>query len=195
MRAYPILASLLLAAACATEDRPGAPDSGSPEPGTWGIGHAATPVEVAAFDTDVGLDGAGLPPGSGDAGSGARLYRVHCAACHGERGEGIAPNPPLVGREPLEGFPFGRDPDLVRTVGNYWPYATTLFDYIRRTMPLSAPGSLRDDEVYSLTAYLLAANEVIPAGARLDSAALVAVRMPARDRFVPDNRRGGPEVR
>lgn len=115
--------------------------------------------------------------------------------CHGEQGEGIPPNPQLVGREPREGFPFGTDPALVRTIGNYWPHATTLFDYIRRTMPLSAPGSLTDDEVYSLTAWLLVANEVLPPGSRLDSASLVAVRMPARDRFVRDNRRGGREVR
>jgi cytochrome c len=83
----------------------------------------------------------------------------------------------------------------VRTIGNYWPHATTLFDYVRRTMPLDAPGTLSDDEVYSLTAWLLAANEVIPAGSRLDSAALVAIRMPARDRFVPDDRTGGRYVR
>jgi hypothetical protein len=83
----------------------------------------------------------------------------------------------------------------VRTIGNYWPEATTLFDYIKRTMPLLEAGSLTDDEVYSLTAFLLAANEILPAGAALDSASLVAVRMPARDRFVPDNRSGGPTVR
>ncbi|HEX9565137.1 MAG TPA: cytochrome c, partial [Gemmatimonadaceae bacterium] len=134
-------------------------------------------------------------PGRGDAVSGATLYRTHCASCHGNKGEGIAPNPALVGRDPRDGFPFGTDPALVRTVGNYWPHATTLFDYIRRTMPLSAPGSLRDDEVYSLTAFLLAANEVIPPDGGLDSASLVAVRMPARDRFVPDDRKGGREIR
>ena len=126
---------------------------------------------------------------------GAALFQAQCASCHRAKGEGIAPNPVLVGREPRDSFPFGNDPTLVRTIGNYWPYATTLFDYIRRTMPLSAPGSLRDDEVYSLTAFLLVANEVIPAGSALDSASLVAVSMPARDRFVRDNRRGGREVR
>ena len=82
-----------------------------------------------------------------------------------------------------------------RTIGNYWPYASTLFDYIRRAMPLSSPGTLTADEVYSVTAWLLAANEILPAGASLDSASLVAVQMPARDRFRPDDRRGGPEVR
>jgi cytochrome c len=83
----------------------------------------------------------------------------------------------------------------VKTVGNYWSHATTLVDYIRRAMPLTAPGSLTNDEVYALSAYLLAANEVIAKDAVLDAAAVMAVRMPARDRFVPDDRRGGPEVK
>ena len=89
----------------------------------------------------------------------------------------------------------GANDVLARTIGNYWPQATTLFDYIKRTMPLSAPGSLSDDDVYSVTAHLLVANEILPAGSALDSASLVAVRMPALDRFVPDDRRGGREVR
>jgi cytochrome c len=167
----------------------------SAAPSTWGIGTPATASEIAAFNSDASPGGEGLPPGEGDATAGAALYASQCASCHGAQGEGIAPNPPLVGREPREGFPFGSDPKLVRTIGNYWPEATTLFDYIRRTMPLTAPGSLTDEEVYSLTAHLLVANEILPAGARLDSAALVAVRMPARDRFVPDDRRGGKDVR
>jgi cytochrome c len=100
-----------------------------------------------------------------------------------------------VGREPREGFNFGNDPKLVRTIGNYWPEATTLFDYIKRTMPLSAPGSLSDSDVYSLTAHLLVANEILPAGATLDSASLMAVKMPAHDKFVRDNRKGGAEVK
>jgi cytochrome c len=103
--------------------------------------------------------------------------------------------PALIGREPREGFPFASDRKLVRTIGNYWPYATTLVDYIRRAMPLTQPGSLGSDEVYSLTAFLLAANGILPETATLDSASLMAVRMPARDRFVRDDRRGGPEVR
>ena len=196
MRArYVIMALVFIAAGCRLEERDGSRPASESSAMVLGIGHAATPAEVAAFNIDVSPSGDGLPPGSGDAGQGEMLYRTHCATCHGEHGEGIPPNPPLVGREPREGFPFGNDPALVRTIGNYWPYATTLFDYIRRTMPLSAPGSLTDNEVYSLTAWLLVANEVLPAGSRLDSAGLMAVRMPARDRFVPDNRRGGREVR
>ena len=167
-------------------------------PTSYGIGTAASAGEVAALNTDASPSGAGLPAGAGDATSGAALYQAQCASCHGASGEGAAgnpPGPPLIGREPREGFGFGSDPKLVRTIGNYWPEATTLFDYIKRTMPLTAPGSLTDTEVYSLTAHLLVANEILPAGATLDSASLMAVRMPGKDHFVPDNRRGGREVR
>lgn len=167
-------------------------------PATYGLGTAATPAEVAALNTDVSPSGAGLPPGSGNAAAGATLYQAQCASCHGANGEGVPGNPPgpaLIGREPREGFGFGNDPKLVRTVGNYWPEAATLFDYIKRTMPLTAPGSLSDDDVYSLTAHLLVANEILPSGATLDSASLMAVRMPAKDRFVRDNRRGGAEIK
>lgn len=170
-------------------------DRGSASPATYGLGSPASATEITALNTDVSPSGEGLPAGRGDATRGAVLFAAQCASCHGANGEGIAPNPPLVGREPREGFPFGNDPKLIRTVGNYWPEATTIFDYIRRTMPLSAPGSLSDEEVYSLTAHLLVANEILPAGASLDSASLVAVRMPAHDRFVPDDRRGGSAVR
>jgi hypothetical protein len=114
--------------------------------------------------------------------------------CHGATGtEGPAER--LVGREPRQGFPFGRDPTLVRTIGNYWPYATTLYDYINRAMPLNAPGSLKPDEVYSAVAYLLWRNEIIPDTLVLNAQTLPRVVMPARDRFVVDNRRGGSEVR
>ena len=163
-------------------------------PATYGIGTPVTPAEIASLNTDASPSGAGLPAGSGNATAGAALYQAQCASCHGANGEGVPgnpPGPPLIGREPREGFGFGNDPKLVRTVGNYWPEATTLFDYIKRTMPLTAPGSLSDSDVYSLTAHLLVANEILPAGATLDSASLMAVKMPAKDRFVPDNRRGG----
>ena len=100
-----------------------------------------------------------------------------------------------MGREPRQGFPFGRDPALVKTVGNYWPYATTLYDYINRAMPLNAPSSLAPDEVYSLVAYLLWRNEIIADSAVMDARTLPRVVMPARDRFVMDDRRGGPEIR
>jgi cytochrome c len=104
--------------------------------------------------------------------------------------------PRLIGRDPKgEGFPFARDSAVAHTIGNYWPYATTVFDYVRRAMPLTAPGSLSSDDVYALTAYLLAANQVIPTDVVLDSASLPRVKMPYADRFVRDNRRGGREVK
>jgi cytochrome c len=151
---------------------------------------------VAALNIDIGPDGVELPAGKGTAAEGAKIYGAQCASCHGLRGEGMAPAyPKLVGRDPKEGFPFGRDPALVKTIGNYWPHATTLFDYIKRSMPFLQPGSMTDDQVYAVTAWLLAQNEIIPADATLDAAALRAVRMPARDRFVKDDRKGGAEVR
>ncbi|HEY5060488.1 MAG TPA: cytochrome c [Gemmatimonadaceae bacterium] len=163
----------------------------------YALGRAPTAAEIAARDVDVGPDGAGLPAGHGSVAEGAAVYARLCASCHGANGEGKPPAyPTLVGRDPqAEGFAFGKDPRLVRTIGNYWPYATTVFDYVRRAMPQTAPGSLTDDEVYAITAYLLAANQVIPTSATLDSASLAAVKMPYVDRFVRDDRRGGKEVK
>ena len=160
----------------------GAPRSGPPP--RLGLGRAATAAEIKAWDIDVMPDGEGLPPGSGTPAGGAKIYARKCAACHGPSGtEG--PFDRLV----------GRDQALVRTIGNYWPYATTVYDYIYRAMPLGAPGSLVPDEVYSLVAYLLWRNEIIPETAVIDARTLPRVVMPARDRFVADDRRGGPEIR
>ena len=121
---------------------------------TFGIGRPATPAEIAALDIDVGPDGAGLPPGRGTAADGAPIYAARCASCHGKTGK-EGPNDILVGRLPGDAFPFARDPSAPKTIGSYWPYATTVFDYIRRAMPPDKPGSLRDDEVYNLVAFLL----------------------------------------
>lgn len=168
-----------------------APRAQTPQaPATFGIGRPATPAEIAAWDIDVRPDGVGLPPGRGTSHDGEPVYAARCAACHGKAGK-EGPNDRLVGREPREGFPFGRDPQAIRTIGNYWPYATTVFDYIRRAMPPNAPGSLKSDEIYGLTAYLLFLNELISADAVMDATSLPKVVMPARDRFVPDPR-GGP---
>jgi S-disulfanyl-L-cysteine oxidoreductase SoxD len=161
----------------------------------YGVGRAATPEEIAAWDLDVNPAGDGLPAGSGTAASGALVWASHCAACHGERGQGNELYPRLVGREPEEGFPFGRQLRHVRTVGNYWPYATTLYDYIRRAMPPTAPGSLQPDEIYGVVAWLLAKNRLVAADAVIDARTLPQVRMPARDRFVDDDRAGGKEFR
>ena len=168
-------------------------------PVRFGVGRAATAAEIAALDVDVAPDGHGLPPGSGTPAQGAAVFAAKCAACHGPAGEGQVGPPPagqaaapkLVGRDPREGFPFGQDPKLVKTVGNYWPYATTVFDYVRRAMPITAPGTLTNNEVYAVVAFLLAQNEIIDKTAVLDSASLVAVKMPARDKFVVDDRKGG----
>jgi mono/diheme cytochrome c family protein len=163
----------------------------------YAIGRAATPSEMTAWSTEIGPDGSQLPPGSGTVETGTAIFAAKCASCHGANGEGMAPvYPALVGRDPKgENFVFSTDPKLVRTIGNYWPYATTVFDYVRRAMPHTQPGSLTNDEVYSLTAYLLAANQVIPMGSTLDAASLRAVKMPYTNRFVRDDRRGGREVR
>lgn len=160
----------------------------------FGFGRAPTPDEIEALDIDVMPDGTGLPEGSGTARDGEAVYFQKCAACHGVTGtEG--PNDRLVGREPSEGFPFGRDRGHRKTIGNYWPYATTIYDYTYRAMPFDAPGSLTPEEVYSLVAYLLYKNEIIGQDEPMNAETLPEVVMPAHDRFVPDNRTGGPELR
>lgn len=158
------------------------------------IGRDARADEVRAWNVDVNPSGVGLPDGRGTYDAGTKVYARECASCHGAKGEGIPPNPRLVGAEPRE-FIFGRDPKAAKTIGNYWPYATTLYDYVNRAMPFNAPGSLRPDEVYGVVAYLLAENEVIARGAVMDRETLPKVRMPARDRFVRDDREGGPAFR
>ena len=172
----------------------GAPGSKAPvaappakAPATFGIGRPATPAEIAALDIDVGPDGIGLPPGRGTAAEGAPIYAARCASCHGKTGK-EGPNDLLVGRLPGDAFPFAKDPRAPKTIGSYWPYATTVFDYIRRAMPPDKPGSLRDEEVYGLVAYLLSLNELIAPDAVVDAASLPKVKMPAHDRFVPDTR-------
>jgi len=172
----------------------------APEPpDRFGVGRPATTTEIAAWDVDISPDGRGLPQGSGTPAQGASVYAAKCASCHGAAGEGqsgpptlgVPAAPKIVGRDPREGFAFGQDPKLVKTVGNYWPYATTVFDYVRRTMPLSAPGSLANSEVYAVVAFLLSENDIISKTAVMDSVTLPAVKMPAHDKFVPDDRKGG----
>ena len=144
-----------------------------------GLGRQALPEEIAAWDTDVQPDGRGLPPGRGTATQGEAVYAAKCQACHGEKGAG-RPNDALVGgKGSLEA---GKAP--VKTVGSYWPYATTLFDYIRRAMPLPKSKSLKDDEVYALSAYILAQNKIIGEDDVMDAKTLPQVRMPNRDGFV-----------
>jgi len=144
----------------------------------YGLGQPTTQQIIAGWDIDVSPDGAGLPTGHGDARQGASIYVAKCAACHGPQGEG-KPMDRLVG-----GFGTTFDAKPIKTVGSYWPYATTLFDFIRRAMPLDAPQSLTSDEVYALCAYLLSLNKILPEGATLDAVSLPKVEMPNRGAFV-----------
>jgi cytochrome c len=200
-----VVRALALAAAVGLAACAGAPSDdaipvtrgGPPPSADLHFGRAPAAESLARLDVDVNPAGAGLPVGRGSVAEGKAVYARACASCHGPEGQGMPPAyPQLVGRPPAgEGFQFATDAKIPRTIGNYWPYATTLYDYIRRAMPLTAPGSLSANETYAVTAWLLSANQVIGAEAVLDSAALVAVKMPARDRFVRDDRRGGPEIR
>jgi cytochrome c len=159
----------------------------SAEDGTeYGLGRPATEEEIRAWNMDVSPNGEGLPPGQGTVKQGAQVYAAKCAACHGPTGiEG--PKDKLVG---------GRDtlttPKPVKTVGSYWPYATTLYDYIHRAMPFNAPQSLTPDETYGVIAWLLFQNKVIAEDAVIDAQTLPKVQMPNRNGFIPDPR---PDVR
>ncbi len=199
-----VTAALVLVAACAGDSGPAsfkAQDAGAVPGGPgagqgYALGRSASAADIAAWDHDVAGTGEGLPAGRGTVAEGEALYAAQCASCHGATGEGMPPAyPALVSRSPNGEFTFATDPKAVKAIGNYWSHAPSLFDYIKRAMPLTAPGSLSDDQVYALTAYLLAVNTVIPRTATLDAAALRAVKMPAADRFVPDDRKGGPEVK
>jgi cytochrome c len=159
-----------------------------------GIGRRATSDDIRALDIDVMPDGQGLPAGRGTAVEGAAVYSAKCASCHGVKGAGGSAER-LAGRTPGDSFSFATDASLARTIGSYWPYATTLYDYTARAMPFQQPGALTPDETYALVAYLLFLNGVITEEAVMDRSSLPKVRMPARERFVPDNRRGGQVVR
>ena len=166
------------------------------KPERFGFGRLATAAEIRDAKTEVTPDGAGLPHGSGTVAQGETIYAARCASCHGVMGtEG--PFDRLVGRVPGDSFNFARDPKLLatRTIGNYWPYATTLYDYIHRAMPFDAPGSLGTDEIYGVVAYLLYRNQIIGSSDVMNELTVPQVRMPARGRFVADNRNGGRVVR
>lgn len=163
-------------------------------PPRYGLGRPATPEQIRRLDIDVGPDGTGLPEGRGSVAEGAAIYAARCASCHGKSGEGAAFDR-LVATDAGDNFAFGRDASLARAIGNYWPYATTLYDYTARSMPFAQPGSLTPNEVYGLVAYLLAENRIVARDAVMDRATLPKVMMPARDRFVRDNRTGGKVVK
>jgi cytochrome c len=144
------------------------------------FGTAASAEEIARYDISIPPSGAGLPKGSGTAREGARVYEQKCQACHGAKGAG-KPADALVGGQ---GTLASKAP--VRSVGSYWPYATTFFDYVRRSMPITSPLSLSDDEVYAVSAYVLFLNGIVGEDAPMNAQTLPQVKMPNRDGFVSD---------
>ena len=148
-----------------------------------GLGRAATAQEVAAWDISIPPSGAGLPAGSGTPKQGAAVYVAQCQACHGAKGEG-KPADRLVGGVGT----LGTDKQVM-TIGSFWPYATTLFDYTRRAMPTTRPLSLTNDEAYAVTAYLLFLNGIIAENAEMNARTLPQVKMPNRDGFVDRSRK------
>lgn len=152
----------------------------------YGIGRAATPAEIAGWNIDIDRDGNNLPAGSGTVSHGHDVFDQQCAGCHGAKGEGG------VGDKLVGGQGTIATPKPVKTVGSFWPYAPTLFDYIRRAMPQNAPQSLSNEDVYAVSAYVLHLNGLLPADATLDAKSLPAIKMPNRNMFVGDPR---PDVK
>jgi mono/diheme cytochrome c family protein len=171
---FNLLAPLVALAACVS--------AAAQTPDYKNVGRTPTAQEVQAFDIAIGTDGKELPPGSGKSKTGARLFQQKCAACHGENQEGSSQAPALVGGK---GTLTSMTPKM--TAGSYWPFATTIFDYIRRAMPRYQEGSLKVDEVYSLTAFILYRNEIIKEDDVIDAATLPKIKMPNRDGFIPQN--------
>jgi S-disulfanyl-L-cysteine oxidoreductase SoxD len=153
----------------------------------YGLGHQATVADFARHDYLVGPKGTGLPKGHGTAKEGRTIYLQSCAACHRQHAEGTNDYPPLVG-----GKGSLKSDKPFPTVGSYWPYATTVWDYVNRAMPYTTPGTLKPDEVYAVTAYLLAINGIVPEFYELNERTLADVKMPNRDGFVADPR---PDVK
>ncbi|MBT1696140.1 c-type cytochrome [Fulvivirgaceae bacterium PWU4] len=161
-------------------------------PQSFGFGRLASSHDIDTLDIDIRPDGKGLPYGSGTVSQGKAIYAAKCALCHGKTGtEG--PFNPLVTK--TDTASSSKEPGKEKTIGNYWPYATTLYDYINRAMPFNTPGSLTPDEVYSLTAFLLHANNIVDSSAVMNAQTLPQVNMPARALFVPDDRSGGTEIK
>lgn len=148
------------------------------KPGEYGLGQPATQAEISAWNDDVSPAGGNLPAGSGSVAQGQQIYAAQCAACHGDKGQG-GPMDKLVGGQGTLGT---KAP--VKTVGSYWPYATTLFDYVRRAMPFTSPGTLSNEQVYAVSAYILYMNGIVPQNAVMNAKALAAVKMPNQDDFL-----------
>jgi cytochrome c len=160
-------------------------------PSKYDFGAPATEEDIVAVAIAIPADGSGLPPGKGGYLTGARVYETACAACHGGKMEGVAGLPDMPSGPALRliggrGTLASKNPVL--TVESYWPYATTLFDYIRRSMPFTAPGSLTNEQVYAVTAFILAEAKIIDPSMILDAQTLPKIQMPNRDGFIPDPR-------
>jgi mono/diheme cytochrome c family protein len=167
---FAVLAGVLALAASALADK--AP--------RYNFGTPVASAQIAPWNIDVnGLTGAGLPPGHGSVSDGAKIWEGKCASCHGEFGEGAGRFPVLAG-----GAGSLKEEVPQKTVGSFWPYAPTLFDYIKRAMPFPAPESLSNDEVYALTAYILNLNDIVPKTATMDATSLGAIKMPNRNGFI-----------
>ena len=156
--------------------------SADENPGPYGLGRAPTDQEIRLWNIDVAPSGEGLPAGQGTVQQGALIYAAKCAKCHGPTAlEGPADR--LVG-----GHNTLQTSKPVKTVGSYWPYATTLYDYLNRAMPLDVPQSLAPDEIYSVIAWLLHQNGIVAEDAVIDASTLASIRMPNRQGFIPDPR-------
>lgn len=164
-----IIAALLIAGTAYAATAPAPPK----------LGRAASADAVKKFDISIPPDGAGLPPGSGSVAQGAMVFAAKCQVCHGANGAGTPSGDRLTG-----GIGTLASDNPIKTVSSYWPYATTLFDYIRRAMPNPNPKSLQDDEVYAVTAYILSIDNIVPKDAVMDATTLPKVQMPNRAGFV-----------
>lgn len=175
-----IAACAVLAAAAQAQ-----PSQPAPQSKPFGFGATVTDSDLKRFTSPL-PDGRGLPTGSGTVAQGRAVYAQSCASCHGEKLEGGSGDRLVGGRGSL----VNNDPKKapIKTVESYWPYATTLFDYIKRAMPFNAPGSLTDDQVYAVSAYILSQAKIIPEDGTLDARSLAAVQMPNRNGFIPDPR-------
>lgn len=165
-----------------------APASALRDGGVFGLGRVATPAEIAAWDIDIRPDGAGLPPGRGTVAYGEELFSEQCAVCHGDFGEGVGRWPVLAG-----GQDTLAEERPEKTVGSYWPYLSTVFDYVRRAMPYGDARSLSDDDVYALTAYILYLNDIVDDEEfELSNENFLDMRLPNEDNFIADDRAAEP---
>lgn len=157
--------------------------------GDLNIGREALPQEIAAWNIDVRPDGLGLPPGKGSVAEGSKIFEEKCAMCHGDFGEGVGRFPVLAGGK---GTLKAEHP--IKTIGSYWPFASTIYDYIHRAMPFGAGQSLKPDEVYALTAYLLNLNDIVKSDFVLSDKNFTTIKMPNEHNFIMDDREKAEKI-